>query len=147
MRHITEVGLSLIKSFEGFSSVIYQDVGGLPTIGYGHLILPQEKPLFKTSITEAEAISLLKKDILLAGRAVTRLINIPLRNNQFDALVSFTFNLGSGTLQRSSLRHKVNREEHEDVPAEFMRWVWAGGKRLPGLIRRRKAEAELYLSE
>ena len=66
------------------------------------------------------------------------------RTAGFDALGSFTFNLGTGALQRSTLRRKVNREEHDAVPAEFRRWVWAGGRRLKGLIRRREAEAALY---
>jgi lysozyme len=77
-------------------------------------------------------------------RAVLRLITAPLSNGQFDALVSFTFNLGAGALQRSTLRRKVNREEHTDVPAELMKWVWAGGKKLNGLVKRRKAESMNY---
>jgi len=60
------------------------------------------------------------------------------------ALVSFTFNLGSAALQRSTLRRKVNREEHDDVPSELMKWVWAGGKKLRGLVRRREEELKLY---
>lgn len=76
-----------------------------------------------------------------------RLISVPLTDGQFDALVSFTFNLGAGALQRSTLRRKVNRGEHQAVPAEFMKWVWAAGKRLPGLVRRRRAEAFAYSSE
>ncbi|WP_220473985.1 lysozyme [Klebsiella pneumoniae] len=64
-----------------------------------------------------------------------------------DALVSFTFNLGAGALQRSTLRRKVNRGEHQAVPADLMKWVWAAGKRLPGLIRRRQAEGDAYVSE
>lgn len=79
-----------------------------------------------------------------AERAVLRLINVPLTDGQFSSLVSFTVNLGSGALQRSTLRRKVNREEHDHVPAEFRRWVWAGGKRLKELVRRREAEAALY---
>ena len=82
---------------------------------------------------------------MIAERAVLRLISVPLTQGQFDALVSFTFNLGAGALQRSTLRRKVNREEHADVPAEFSKWVWAGGRKMNGLIKRRKAEAELYL--
>ena len=74
-----------------------------------------------------------------------RLIKIPLTDNQFAALVSFTFNLGGGALQRSTLRQKVNRKEHGEVPAEFMKWVRAGGRKLPGLIKRRAAEAALYV--
>lgn len=80
----------------------------------------------------------------LNGAVVLRLINVPLTNGQFDSLVSFTFNLGTGALQRSTLRRKVNREEHEEVPAQFKRWVWAGGRKLKGLERRRSAESCLY---
>ncbi len=68
----------------------------------------------------------MRRDLVVAERAVLRLIRVPLTDGQFDALASFTFNLGSGALQRSTLRRKVNREEHTEVPAEFMRWVWAG---------------------
>lgn len=144
MRHITRDGLNLIKHFEGFEPEIYLDAAGLPTIGYGHLIRKGEHKMFENGISEEEADALLADDVQIAERAVLRLINVPLTNNQFNALVSFTFNLGSGALQRSTLRRKVNREEHAEVPAEFMRWVWAGGRKLKGLIRRREAEANLY---
>ena len=79
-----------------------------------------------------------------AERAVLPLIRVPLEDGRFDALCSFTFNLGAGALQRSTLRRKVNREEHGAVPAEFRRWVFAGGRKLKGLMRRREAEAGLY---
>lgn len=61
-----------------------------------------------------------------------------------DALVSFTYNLGSGALQRSTLRRVINRQSHHNVPSQLMRWVWAGGRKLRGLVRRREAEANLY---
>lgn len=73
-----------------------------------------------------------------------RLISETLTDGQFDALMSFTFNLGAEALQRSTLRRKVSRGEHEIVPAELMKWVWAGGRRPPGLVRRRQAEALAY---
>ncbi len=146
MRHITQHGLNLIKQFEGFSSRIYLDAAGLPTIGYGHLLRAGETEMFKRGITEPVAQALLIKDVLHAEQAVLRLITVPLTNGQFDALVSFTFNLGSSALQRSTLRRKVNREEHADVPAELTKWVWAGGKKLKGLIRRRRSEENCYLS-
>lgn len=95
-------------------------------MGYGHVV--QNPEAFRQPITEDEATEILALDVETAERAVLRLISVPLTDGQFDALVSFTFNLGSGTLQRSTLRRKVNREEHEDVPAEFVKWVWAGGK-------------------
>lgn len=144
MRQITKQGIDLIKRFEGFEPEIYLDAAGLPTIGYGHLLRPGEDKMFAGGISEAAGEALLIKDVGIAERAVIRLICVPLTDGQFDALVSFTFNLGSGALQRSTLRRKVNREEHEEVPAEFMRWVWAGGRKLRGLVRRRKAEANFY---
>lgn len=144
MRHITLSGLSLIKEFEGFSADIYLDAAGLPTIGYGHLLRAGEDKIFRRGISHEAAITLLIKDVEASERAVLRLIAVPLSDGQFDALVSFTFNLGAGALQRSTLRRKVNREDHHDVPAEFRKWVWAGGKKLKGLIRRRHAEALLY---
>lgn len=146
MRHITKDGINLIKAFEGFESEIYLDAADLPTIGYGHLIRKGEHKIFENGISEAAGEALLIKDVLAAENAVLRLINVPLTDGQFDALVSFTFNLGGGALQRSTLRRKVNREEHEDVPREFLRWVWAGGRKLRGLVRRREAEVALYLS-
>ena len=66
---------------------------------------------------------------------------MPLSDGRFDALTWFAFNLGAGALQRSTLRRKVNREEHDAVPREFRRWVWVGGRKLKGLVRRREAEA------
>jgi len=144
MRHITQDGLDLIKRFEGFSPTIYICPAGYPTIGYGHLVRDHEQDRYQQGITEQEAEDLLRRDIQVAERAVLRLIDVPLTDGQFDALVSFTFNLGAGALQRSTLRRKVNREEHAEVPAQLMRWVWAGGRKLSGLVTRRAAESVRY---
>ena len=141
MRHITQQGVDLIKRFEGFSSTVYQCPAGLPTIGYGHLI---KKGEVFDSITEAEAEDLLRLDVQVAERAVLRLISVPLTDGQFDTLVSFTFNLGSGSLQSSTLRIVVNRRDHHEVPIQLKRWVWSGGKKLIGLRLRRDAESSLY---
>jgi lysozyme len=141
MARITDDGLRLIKHFEGFFDKPYICPAGYKTIGYGHVIRPGEN--FDT-LTEDEAEELLLKDIMVAERAIQRLIYVPLTDYQWDALTSFTFNLGSGALQRSTLRQKVNREEHIDVPDEFRKWVYAGGRKLKGLVRRREAEALLY---
>lgn len=97
-------------------------------------------------ITEEEGIELLMLDIAKFERAVERLITAPLNQNQFDALVSFSFNLGSGSLQNSTLRRRVNRSEYERAADEFPRWVFAGGRKLKGLVRRRYAERELFLT-
>jgi lysozyme len=145
MRHISKDGLDLICRFEGFSPVIYICPAGYPTIGYGHLITEANKERFLDGVDEDEALELLRSDVGKAERAVLRLISVPLTQGQFDALVSFTFNLGSGALQRSTLRRKINREEHHDVPTELMKWVWAGGRKLRGLIQRRKAEVIFYV--
>ena len=144
MRHVSEAGLDLIKRFEGFSPKIYICPAGYPTIGYGHVVLAHEQDQFAAGVTQAEATELLRKDVRIAERAVLRLISVPLTGGQFDALVSFTFNLGAGALQRSTLRRKVNSGEHESVPAELLKWVWAGGRKLPGLVRRRQAEGLSY---
>lgn len=144
MRHISKEGLDLICRFEGFSPVIYICPAGYPTIGYGHLVTEANKEQFLDGMDEDEALELLRSDVGKAERAVLRLIAVPLTQGQFDALVSFTFNLGSGALQRSTLRRKVNREEHDDVPAELMKWIWAGGRKLKGLVKRRKAESLFY---
>jgi GH24 family phage-related lysozyme (muramidase) len=144
MRHITEKGIGIIKQFEGFSPTIYICPAGYPTIGYGHVVKPQEREHFAGGITPEQAEALLRQDVQTAEQAVLRLITVPLTDDQFDALVSFTFNLGAGALQRSTLRLKVNRGDHATVPTEFRKWVWAGGRKLEGLVRRRNAEATLY---
>lgn len=146
MRHITQDGINLIKRLEGFSQTAYICPAGYSNIGYGHLVRDYELERYNKGITEAEAEELLRCDIQAAESAVLRLIDVPLTEGQFDALVSFTFNLGAGTLQRSTLRRKVNRQAQSEVPEQFMRWVWAGGKKLPGLIKRRATEANIYLS-
>ncbi len=146
MRKISNNGLRLIMRFEGFSSNIYKDVAGFPTIGYGHLVSPHEFSSFQQAITKNKAEELLSQDIRISEIAVSRLIKSSINQNQFDALVSFTFNLGEAALQRSTLRQKVNRSEHEQVPTEFLRWIYAGNRKVSGLIRRRQAEANLYIS-
>jgi len=147
MRHVTKDSLNLIKRFEGFSKTIYICPAGYPTIGYGHVVKEREMEQFKNGIAETQAKDLLRQDVQEAEKAVLRLITVPLTENQFDALVSFTFNLGAGALQRSTLRWKINREEHKAAPAEFVKWVWAGGEKSTGLLLRRKAEAILYSTE
>ena len=141
MRHITAIGLALIQHFEGFCPTIYLCPSDVPTIGYGHVVRAEERPRFLGGISEEEALALLRRDVEEAECSVLRLISVPISDGQFDALVSFTFNLGSGALQRSTLRQKINRGESTDAPREFQRWVWAKGRKLPGLIRRRQAEA------
>lgn len=143
-RKVCREGIELICRFEGFSPKVYVCPAGYPTIGYGHVVLPHEKALFAGGITKQEAESILQMDVRKAAAAVERLITVTLNDYQFAALVSFTFNLGSGALQRSSLRTKLNRGEYAAISPEFMRWVWAGGRKMAGLIKRRDAEAALF---
>lgn len=146
MRHITEMGLDLIRYFEGFSPTVYICPAGYATIGYGHLLRGKEQQQFEQSITEEQAGRLLRQDVRASEHAVLRLIHVPLTDGQFDAMVSFTFNLGSGALQASTLRRVVNRQEHDQAPSQLLRWVWAGGRKLKGLQRRREAEVSRYVS-
>ena len=133
-------GLALIKHFEGFAAKPYRCPAGYLTIGYGHIVANQ---LF-SEITREQAETLLRADVRVSEIAVMRLIHRALLPHQFDALVSFTFNLGAGALQRSRLRRLVNATHDEAAAAEFKRWVFAGGRKLPGLMRRRIAESRLY---
>lgn len=139
--NISHKTYNLIKEFEGFSSKPYLCPGNYKTIGYGHMLNTNDQ---RSEITREEAEGLLEEDILNIENSVLRNINISLTQGQFDALVSFTFNVGSAALQRSTLRQKVNRGEHAEVPKEFMRWIFANGKKVLGLINRRVVEASLY---
>lgn len=137
MRNVSDEGLNLIKRFEGFSETVYICPAGHPTIGYGHVVLDHEMESFAEGILEGQATDLLRQDVAIAEHAVALHIKVLLTNGQFDALVSFTFNLGGGALQRSTLRRKLNRQEYTSAAKEFSRWVWAGGKKRKGLIHRR----------
>lgn len=139
--NLSQRGLDVIKSFEGFSSKAYLCPSGIWTNGYGHTNgVTKDTP--EISVFDAEKN--LQSDLAISQNIVDRLIKVPLAQGQYDALVSFTFNLGGGCLQRSTLRQKVNREDHEGAVLEFSKWIYGGGRKLPGLIARRKAEAMLY---
>lgn len=139
---ISARGLELIKKYEGFSPLAYPCVAGKMTIGYGHVILPDEK--FPCGVTENQAAELLLKDVAVAEKTVLAFVRVPLNRNQFDALVSFVFNVGARNFALSSLLRALNGCRYEDCPAEIMRWVYAGGAVCAGLMRRRRAEADLF---
>ncbi len=141
MRHITEVGLRVIQFFETFSPKVYICPAGYETIYWGHLVHPGEV----YDGTEEQGLVLLKKDLWVAEDGVLRLVKVPLTDGQFDALASFAFNLGTGALQRSTLRSKLNRKEYQDAAQEFLKWVRAKGRILKGLVKRRQAEQNLFL--
>jgi lysozyme len=139
----SQSGIDLIKHFEGYSSTTYLDSAGYPTIGYGHLAKPND-PLV---ITKWQAEMLLRQDVAWAERAVARAISAPINQPQFDSLTSFTFNLGSGSLYKSTLRKRVNAGQYLAAANELLKWVNAGGKRLKGLVKRRTMERLLFLSK
>ena len=142
-------GIELIKSFEGFRSAPYLDAVNVPTIGYGatHYGNGKKVTMNDTPISEQQAVDLLKNMLGEYEGYVNKYVKQSINQNQFDALVSFTYNLGSGALPSSTLLKKVNLNPSDaSIRNEFMKWVKAGGKTLIGLVRRREAEANLYFS-
>lgn len=137
-----EDGLSLIKHAEGLRTTAYQDSVGIWTIGYGHTGQDVTPDL---SITEDDANQLLKLDLRHAENGVSKAAKVALNTNEFSALASFAFNLGVGTLNSSTLLKKLNADDRTGAADEFLRWIHAGGKELPGLIKRRQAERELFI--
>ncbi len=124
----------------------YRDPIRLWTIGYGHLLSHNPNiPRPDMTITMEGAEKLLRHDAQIYARSVIRHIKVPLYPSQFSALVSFTFNVGGGNLELSTLRRVINRGDHHEAPAQFKRWKYAqGGIALVGLVRRRAFEAAMY---
>jgi len=139
---VDDTGYALIKDFEGYSPFVYKDSGGVPTVGFGHAILPGEH--IKTPLMGADALQLLKHDIARRTPELNRIINVPLATVQFDALTSFAYNVGVAKLRRSTLLRCVNTNHQREVHPQFLRWDTAAGRVLLGLKLRREAEAELY---
>lgn len=145
----SQKGIDLIKEFEGLRLTAYYDAVGVLTIGYGHTnrsASADKYPVYPgQTITAAQAETILKADLIVFENAVLRNVTYPVNQNQFDALVSFTFNLGEGNLRSSTLLQKLNNGDILGAANEFDRWVYAGGKKLEGLVRRRAAEKALFL--
>lgn len=164
MREINQAGLDLIKSFEGIldgnpaTSNLdpYLDPVGIWTIGWGHAIVVGKDflrgkqnrakafALYPGGLTIQEAETLLRADVMDKCRDVDSLVKVSLNDNQYAALVSFTFNLGVGNLKQSTLLKKINAGDFAGAANEFAKWNKAGGRVLAGLTRRRAAEAELF---
>ncbi len=120
----------------------YRCPAGILTIGYGHVILPHEQ--FDVPFLEDQARQLLARDIASSERAVARFLPNVSRQCAFDALVSFTFNVGSAALQRSQLRQVILRGDDDATHYQWLRWVVARGRKSNGLLMRRRAECALY---
>lgn len=139
---ISEAGLGLIKSHEGFRSDAYLCPAGVWTIGYGHTGDVEEGQ----SVTEEEAEELLLQDVDFAEDAVNSLVEVELSQQMFDALVCFVYNVGVSAFEQSTLLRFLNQGQMEEAAEQFLRWNKAGGKELAGLTRRREAERDLFLS-
>ena len=138
--NISNTGIDLIKHFEGCETEAYLCPAGVPTIGYGHIKGVQMGDV----ITEAQAHEMLVEELDEYESYINDLVTVGLNQNQFDAMVSWVYNLGGGNLRASTLLKVLNSGDYAGVPAQIMRWNKAGGKVLEGLTRRRQAEADLF---
>ena len=135
-------GIDLIKHFEGCELEAYKCPAGVWTIGYGHIKGVKEG----MTITEQQAEEMLKSELNEYEGYINNLVTAELNQNQFDAMVSWVYNLGGGNLSASTLLKVLNAGDYAGVPAQMMRWNKAGGKVLEGLTRRRQAEADLFVA-
>lgn len=144
----SEKGIALIKQFEGCKLTAYQDSVGVWTIGYGWTQPVDGKPIRAgMTIKQETAERLLKTGLVSYESDVSRLVKVGMTQGQFDALVSFTYNLGARSLSTSTLLRKLNAGDYAGAADEFLRWNKAGGKVLNGLTRRREAERDLFLGQ
>ena len=140
LMNISERGLDLIKHHEGLRLQAYQDSVGVWTIGYGHTAGVKAGDV----CTEEQADLWLHMDLHNAEVCIEKCVAVPLTQGEFDAICSFTFNLGCGALRNSTLLRKLNASDYDGAVAEFKKWDHAGGKQLAGLTKRRAAEADLF---
>jgi lysozyme len=146
-RQVNTAGLDLVRSFEGLKNDAYRCPAGVWTIGYGHT--NGVKP--GMSITDQQADAYLAEDLMESGKDIEKLVTVPLTDNQFSALTSFVFNAGINSLKTSTLLKRLNKGDYDAVPSELAKWVKARNPKtgnkvtLKGLVRRRAAEAELWL--
>ena len=148
-KKISNNGLKFIADHEGMILHLYNDPANHATIGVGHLvhhgpICGSEPEEFKCGITKERAMEILRNDVIQAEQTVNKLVKVPLNQNQFDALVSFVFNIGETQFASSTLLTKLNNQDYKAVPSELNRWVHGNGKKLPGLINRRRDEGHLF---
>jgi lysozyme len=132
---------ALVRQFEGCRLQAYLDSAGVPTIGVGHT----HGVKMGDRCSQQQADLWLTQDLEDAGAAVASLVKVPLTQDQFDALTSFVFNLGVRRLAESTLLILLNKRDYHGAAAQFSRWVYSGGKVLDGLVRRRSAEAKLFM--
>lgn len=142
---MSQSGLELVKEFEGLRLKAYKCPAAVWTVGFGHTSAAGA-PVVTSNlvITKAEAEEILKRDLVQYEDGVRGLVQIGITQGQFDALVSFAYNAGVSALAKSTLLKRVNAGRFDEGPAEFMKWTKGGGRELPGLVRRRRAEVKLW---
>lgn len=146
-RQVTQKGIELIKEFEGFRRTAYLCPANFWTIGYGSTFYPDGRRVQRgETISNQEAEELLKITVNKFAKEVDKLVTVPINDNQFSALVSFTFNVGISAFKNSTLRRVLNQGNYQEASQQLLRWNRAGGRVLAGLTRRRQAERSLFLS-
>jgi lysozyme len=139
----SQQGIEQIKTFEGFRSMPYQDVVGKWTVGYGHLMVQGDGCVVGSPITMGQATTLLTHDLFIAEHAIDS-HNLDLNQHQFDALVSFIFNLGVGNFNSSTLLKKLQQKDYEGAANEIPKWDHAGGKENSAIWKRRMSEKKCF---
>lgn len=134
---VSAAAVGLIANFEGFSPTVYKDAVNVNTIGYGHTGKDVKPGM---TITRTQAKALLVKDADKHWEQARQYIKVPISQHEADAYASFVYNVGVGNFARSTLLKKLNQGRYSEACAELKKWVYAGGKRLKGLVRRREAE-------
>ena len=144
--NISQNGLNMIKGFEGLKLSPYLDSIGKPTTGYGTISYPDGTPVTMDDdpITEAQAEQYLMFQVNQKTSSINNMFAVPVNQNQFDALCSFAYNLGTGALHGSTLLRLVNQGDFANAANEFPKWDRAGGQVVAGLTRRRLAEQQLF---
>lgn len=148
-------GKNLFKEWEGLVTHVYLDSGGAPTIGIGHLLTRSERTSgkiviremeldYREGLTEQQCWELLDQDLSVVVTTVNNAVTVPLSQNQFDTLVSFTFNVGDGAFRNSTLLKLLNQEKYDQVPTQLKRWIMDNGQVVRGLINRREKEITLW---
>lgn len=152
---VGQSGKNLFKEWEGLATHVYLDSGGQPTIGIGHLLTTAERNSgtiliqgqtvnYQNGLTDQQCWDLLEQDLAVAEKAVNEAVKVPLNQNQFDALVSFVFNVGAGAFRGSTLLKLLNQGQYDQVPEQLKRWVKDNGKVVQGLVNRREQEIVLW---
>ena len=152
---MSQHGLGLLEQWEGFKLQVYKDSAGLPTIGVGHLLTKSELTSGKiiingvpvqyaNGLTQQQVNDLLAQDLKPTEQAVNNGVKVALNQNQFDALTSFTFNVGTGAFAGSTLLKVLNQGQYDQVPTQLLRWTRSGGQVVQGLVNRRNNEIKLW---